>query len=201
LEAGAAVRRLKIAAEDVVVADEGADLEGANAHLAEAVALVEAEGATVADVYAEEEAGSAHIAGTGDGGVQQLLSYTGALEFRKQVDALELEVRRAEVLEREVGRGEHGVAHGGIARADDGQPGADAVRGEVFGVRRRDVVPGAVLNDGGAGQEAGEGLQEGGCGDEGEGFGVLKPTGPECDGINSGHSSDETSGRTCIPIH
>ena len=72
---------LEVTTEDVVIADQRADGEGADADLAEVVALVEAQGAPVFGVDAEQKATGAAGARCVDGDVHQLLADAGALEF------------------------------------------------------------------------------------------------------------------------
>lgn len=59
----------------------------------------------------------------------------------------------------------------------------------------------AVLDDGGAGEDAGEGFKEGGSGYEGESFGVPKSAKPECDLINTIHRRRGSPGACAPAIH
>ena len=104
-------------------------------------------------------------------------------------------------MEREIGRSEHGVADGCAAVFHNSEPGLNAMVSEVFRVDRGDVVPGGVRQDGAAGEDAGEGFEEGRGADKGESFGIFKAAGPECDGINSGHGERGPQGLEKAVIH
>ncbi len=160
--------------------------------MGETVAFIKAKRAKVAGKDPEQEPACSHLPGFLDGDVHHLLTDAGALELREEIDALQLYIRWAEVRNREVRCGKHGITDRRVAISHDSEPGSDTVFGEVFCIDAVDVMTSAVLHDGRTGKHAGERFEEGSGGDEGESFSILKQARPDCDLINTIHRRSDS---------
>lgn len=149
-------------------------MEDAGSDLNEATLAIEGDGSVVLGMDTEEEAGGLLVARAGDGAFHQATSSPGAVEFGEEIDAPELEVARLNEPEGKVGGGEHGVADGCGSGGDLGEPYAGLGFFEVREVGSGGMVLRAVGEKGIAGDETGEGFEQGGCADDSEGRRVRR---------------------------
>lgn len=137
----------------------------------EALSLVKAERRLVARIDAQQQAIGAGGACVLDRFRHQPLAGAAAVKAAEQVDALEFEVARR-VRARQLGTGDHGVTDRSVADRGFGQPDGGIGIKQPLAVLRRGVRPGAMRDDGGAVENAGEGFQEGALADQRQGVGV-----------------------------
>lgn len=148
-----------------------AHVELAVRQMHEALSLVKAERRLVARIHAQQQAIGAGRARVRDRFRHQALAGAAAVKAAEQVDALEFQVARR-VRARQLGTGDHGVTDRSVSDSSFGQPdGGDRIK-QPRAVLRRGVRPGAMRDDGGAVENAGEGFQESGLADQCQGVGV-----------------------------
>jgi len=198
--------KLQITHEQQVAAILGTHPKAAGAGFGEAVAAVKGDGAVVIAVGAEQEPLAAESAGIGDGriheGLRGLDAWSvgdrrgGGAEARKEVDALELDIRRVRGNAGEIGRGEHGVANGDVG-AGDSEGDAGSRLGEVAGIGLGCVVLGAEGDDVRAGKHPGEGFEDGGGADQRERFGIGERGWAQSDGFDHWLSGYGWRGTAC----
>jgi hypothetical protein len=143
----------------MVVVEPAADIELPLGQMDKTLPPIEGDGRLVAGIHAQQEALDAGSSGEFDGVPHQTFAGAAAVIAAEQADAFEFEIA-SRVRARPLGTGEHQVAYRGVAGSDLGQPDGGLGIGQPVAVLRGRMRAGAVLDDGGAVENAGEGFQE-----------------------------------------